>query len=795
MFIDKEQRAKISEHVKASGATGFFAQHKGLKITIISVSALLLLTIIIFYIVLSNRQIIQEAETEQIEQTGDIVGLPEANKTDINYLLGDDEINDLKSEQVVFGTFYRQPTAEAKINNPGILLPTNVKTEADNYYSLTRYIDLDQVIEELNSNGLAVIDNPFSKEANDFYSIYELFKEKNIPFLLTNDFLIYYYQNSLKHIFKQIEAEVFYREFWDINKELFDIADKRYRERSARQGVLNDPIMEAERLETAYFATALEILKPKDGQILDETEKDYVDQTKFSAVDVKYYNFELPEYLRVDVEKELALINKGKKNGDQPIKSPALLYWRDYSKFEIPDEYVDNSKLYNFYLANKWANTLFPLYYQSDECPNCLLDKDDWQVNFIAAHLIADDFDERQDLKNRWAKIYKVISYFSGLRNELTYLHYSDALLKSYGPDADLTKILAANNPERENNLDKLQNWINSYVFDTAQGGYDLQNQAELEQRGMRLLQENYWPDDYIYKQLTFDQTGDYNLYNFKARDNDLTTTCVLDSRQTTRCRAILFDIVNIIFEEDTASHVYFDKNINYEYYPERINQIRLHYGKFDDVDWHNSSYWSMLDIDNIMLESRKIDHLPYTQTDAWTNINLNTAVGAMFNQAMPIDEWTNSFRKEAFGLQETENIVKYNYIEPNLKLVNELLANARMLFKTLYSLDLIQINDDQFTILLNDLITSRELILKELADQEFNFDDWKFLNDFVGQYYISKLSEKNIKTVFVSPDSQKEYKMQQSLDDLKLLINIQFYQNRQILVVGPIFNYQEVNK
>ncbi|MFH1412765.1 MAG: DUF3160 domain-containing protein [bacterium] len=793
MFIDKNRRTQLPEQPLSSSLIGFFKHKTGLKIVIISLSALLLLAIIIVSMALSNRNrvIVQEPEPADTEP---LPGLPDADKSSLSYLLGDSDIDQFKAEELVFGVFYKQPVTEIEIKNPGIKLPFNVKTDAANYYSITRHINLDDVIEDLNNNGMAVIDNPFSKEANDFYSVYQLFKEKDIPFLITNDFLIYYYQNSLKYIFKQIETDVFYKDFWDISKQLFETADNRYRERYSRLGILNDPLLEAERLEAAYFATMLELLKPKPDQILPETDKDYADETKFTAIEAKYYDFELPEYLQLDIEQELELIAQAKKIAGDPVRSPALLYNRDYGDFIIPNQYFDNDKLHNFYLANKWANSLFPLYFQSNDCADCLLDKNDWEINFIAAHLIASDFESDQEIKNRWAKIYKVISYFNGLRNELTYLHYNNALTKAFGSKADVTQILAANNPERENNLAKLQQDVAGYAFDSAQGGYDRNSLEQRKYQGMRMLQENYWPDKYIHEQLTFETIGQHNSYNKKEKNHELTSMCLPQANQTMRCRGTGFDIVNIVFNEDLNSHFYAFRNSDYQFYNEHLNEVKSHFSHFDKIDWHNSGFWSSLDIDRVLLETRKIGAFPYTQTDAWTAINLDTAASAMFSMQLPADKWELSFRRED-SLQAADNIVKYNYVEPNVGLVNELLANARMLFKTLYSLELVQANDQKFKELLTDLIEIRGLIGKELVDEEFNYDDWRFINDLIGKYYLTEESEKIVKIKFVDPQSGKEYYLQQSLDKVRLLVGVHFNQNREVIVIGPIFNYEEIKK
>lgn len=128
---------------------------------------------------------------------------------------------------------------------------------------------------------------------------------------------------------------------------------------------------------------------------------------------------------------------------NQSAKSPVLLYQRDYRSFVVPEEYKSNAKLNNFYLNTKWLSSEFPLYYQDkNECPDCELDFDDWRVSMITSSFIAKDIFDSYELKNKWARIYKTLAFFKGLRGELTYVHYRDALKNTLVRIIKLKKFL-----------------------------------------------------------------------------------------------------------------------------------------------------------------------------------------------------------------------------------------------------------------------------------------------------------------------------------------------------------------
>ena len=255
-------------------------------------------------------------------------------------------------------------------------------------YDLSRKINLDTGVADLNRLGFAILDNPWSREINDFYSIYERLEEKQVPIMITSDFLIYYYQNSLKKIFKDIEEDVFYNNLWLVSKDLYNLAKSRYEARLASIGQINDSILEGQRMEMAFFAVALELLKPETKQTVPKGSLD--EASKFSQTDAERFSFNSAPYLREDVLAEVALIKEARENK----KSPNLLYVRDYSEFKVPKEYQKDAKLNNFYLAAKWLSSIFPLEYKTAACPECLLDKEDWRLS-MTVPVYSTDFSSR----------------------------------------------------------------------------------------------------------------------------------------------------------------------------------------------------------------------------------------------------------------------------------------------------------------------------------------------------------------------------------------------------------------
>jgi hypothetical protein len=711
-----------------------------------------------------------------------------------------------QNETLAFGDFYTKPGANPAILAKGVTLPTNIKEQSANYYALNREIALsaDQV-KDFNNNGFVVIDNPFGKEAKDFFSVYKLLNQKNLPFLVTNDFLFYYYQNTLKSIFKQLESDTFYQETWAFNKAMFEIANQRYLDRYAKLGLVNDTVLEAMRLEAAYFAVSLELLKVKPNQIIPNSQASVTTKEwfklQFTEREAATYKFTVPSYLALDVGKELALINKAKAL-TKPTLSPVLLYPRNYQDFVLAASYEKNHRLTNFYQALTWSSSLLPLYYQSPACPDCPLDQSDWMIHQAAAQLIARDLHVHQELKNQWAKIYKAYSYFSGLRSELTYLDYSEAFIKLFGDALEkkegsqsaktIEQIFDTANPERDQQLAALQSELGSRSFDPAKGGLDRSTALGRLSSGLRMVQTAYWPTEYIYDKLTFGAVGAYLDDPKQINKTTDKALCEDVNRQVIRCRGIGLDIINPIFNE-TINNNYFVRNTRFQNYFNQTPALRQHLNGFDNRAWHQSFFWSNLHSAQQFLNNRKLEQFNYSSTPAWSNAVLNTALGAVVNANLPYDQWRYAYQQES-GLAGQE-LIKYNYLEPNLTLVDELLANGKMVFTAFVKLGLVKENNQEFSELFADLSAARALILKEQAGEETDFTDWSFMNNLVNKYYVVDAGDKSTSVNFRSDNSanpNKIYAMDQSLEGVKLLLSMQFHQGRNLIVAGPVFNFNE---
>jgi len=687
---------------------------------------------------------------------------------------------DLKGETVTFGAFYKKPSEALTVSIPGVKLPLNTKAQVVNYYEVARKINLDPAIANLNQDGFGMIANPFPKSTDDFLGSYYELNQRSVPIVVTSDFLLYYYQNSLKQIYKDIEASFFYESLWKITNDLYEEANGRYQERRQKLGVASDSLLEAERLEAAYFAAGLVLLSPENDQV--NTTEDLNDTRRFKPSEANRFNFTPPTYLSDDLNKEIQLIKEAKATA----KSPVLLYERDYRDFKIPDEYSQTAKLKNFYLASRWYTSLFPLNFRDGSCSNCLLDREDWIINQSAAQLIAADMSANQSLKNEWAKIYKVISFFSGLRSELTYLHYESARSEEFG-EATLEEVLGVGSFDR---LKKIQSRVAALQFTSTEGAYSRTNAADKPILGMRLLQTPYWPSRSFYDRLTYDAVG-YHNHPLNAQQQRASYVTACDERSKLyRCKGLGFDVLAPVLNQAAKSKFLLD-NIDYERYGVQSQSIRKDLSVFDDVKWHNNNFWTVL-FSVTSYINEKIDVLAYQKSDRWFERKISSGLAALTNLSLPADTWQMARDRQSGGLETNGNPTSLNYIEPDAVLADELVANTKMLFDALVSLGVVKDTDPRFTDLSVKMSASRSIIRKELSGETISPDDYQFIADFVSQYRIEKAGSKQLSIQFNDPKNNRSYQLKQSIGGLKLLLLIYEKDGKKILAVGPVFGYKE---
>ena len=741
--------------------------------------------LVCFGIIFGIKTFSQKKVINKVKSTVPVVGvttstLPEMKlPSDSTTTEATTTFSNIAVEYLTFSNFYKQPnnTIEAKFKD--YELPLNVKIDVSNYYGLSRKLNIDPAIDNLNNYGFATIANPWEKEASGFYSVYSNLEKNQVPVLITSDFILYYYQTISKQIYKDIEENIFYDNLWSINKDLYESAKKRYEARLASIGDINDSILEGERLETAFFAVALELMKPTVNQVAPKDK--LPDATKFSAYDANYFYFVTPPYLRDDVLKEVKLI----RNSSEKTKSPVMLYSRDYKDFVVPSDYRSKAKLNNFYLTTKWLNSVFPLNYRDKSCPSCLLDKEDWRLNMIAASFISHDFSDSPELKNKWARIYKVMSYFNPLRDDLNYVSYRDALKSLFGENYDIAGLFDDGNKDAKNNLQKLQSKLNDLSFSPFLGAIDKNDSSVNYRRGLKVSVETYSPTDYIFNRLSYPSVDAYQATNLKLNNN--VTSCKINNVDR-RCNGFSLDIVNLL--QPIYENNYFTENTSYLNYSKEMSSLKDKFNK--DTVWHTDNYWSNLSALSAYLNIDKTKQPLFSHSMAWRDQSLNTAAAAWINMQLPVEKFSY-VKSDGQIFKNFSQYSENSYIEPNLNLVNELIANIEMMQKMFSALQIdkeVPSISKTFSAFGNDFAKLKEIIQKELSDQKLASSDNEFVNNFASQLVIEDAPTLQKQFSIKYPNTKQN--LVEDLHRLKLMVLVHQDGDEKIFSVGPVWSYSE---
>jgi hypothetical protein len=794
MFIDKE-KDKPQNQVQYSPNNGDDPKRNVLLFGgfALFLSAMIFIAFLVIYTNNDDGSPEKEEAATSTEETGKLgrENLPgEADDSSDNK--NDDILSDVEAEKLSFGDFYEKKNIS--LDESGFKtyeLPINVKVDVANYYDISRKIDLEENVKKINNNGFAKIDNPFAGKANNFYSLYRELNAQEIPPLITSDFLIYYYQNILKKEFKEIEHSIFYENLWDINHELYTVAKARYEKRRKEVGVTNDPLLEASRKEMAFFAVALKLLEPTDEQVETKGSSGEKEE-KFTGQEAYDYSLELPAYLKTDVLEEVELIREGQKEEGSPV----LLYYRDYREdFQIPEEYRDTARLKNFYLASQWLNSNFPLYHRTEECPECLLDKEDWRISMITSFLISKDLSDDQVLQNKWARIYKIVSFFKGLRQDLTYLNYNKALVEVLGENIDLAEEFA-DHKKTDQTLLELQKKLEEHEFAGIEGGHNTDSTSTMPMQGLKVLTEGYWPSDYIFKKLTYPEVGVYERSQAgDPEDKNNITACELDSTYY-RCRGFAFDIINLVepklFLKDKQ---YFIENTDYIDYDKQERSLKEELKRFNNYTWYGSNFWSLMSVLNNYLQEMERKKPAFMKGDAWHERKLNASLGAFTNLQLDLDV----FKIYQGGVKQNGSHIggsgvmmsEYAYVEPDLSLINELISNSEMLlgiFDSLKITDQTASIKDDMQRMIERQKKIKEIMEKELKGEDLDEGDYEFLHEFIFQYRVDRKSDK-VKEI---PFGNGQGTLIESIDGVDLLLTVYQKGEKKFLTAGPVFDHEE---
>lgn len=692
----------------------------------------------------------------------------------------------IQARKTNFNRFYSLESITIRLRAPQYNLPLET-SNISNFNDASQKLRLkSNAINLLRQNGFVVIDNPFNPRASDITSPYKVLKEEDIPIFITTDSLLHLYHVQFDETLRVIEERELYPRFWRVNKKLFEYSLKGYYSTTG-------DVKEAHRRNAAYFATTLRLLAPRPWQVCDSRYTwggYYGGCVSFNKEEASNYSFDVPDFLKNEVEAELSRIDSNSGFAASPI----FKYKEDYSQYVPRGHYTRSEKLKNYFKAMMWAGRMSFLL--KGGCQNCLVSEENAKLQTIGATLIASKFAQDAELKSDWERIYSVTAFYVGTSDDLGPYEYVEAINEVFGGSFDESKLT-------EDNIARLKAKLAEYRSPKIYGGtgdcaiappFTPQQADEcLENtKGFRLMGQRFVPDSYIFSNLVGVYTGLYKgnkkpftlVYTpegpIRGFPRGLDTMALLGSK---RAKEILAEL------DDS----------NYANYATQYEKMEREFNNFTEADWNKNLYWAWLFALKPLLKEYGAGYPTFMQTRAWRNKALTTALASWAELRHDTILYAKqSYTERVLSIMLPEKPV-VGYVEPDPEFYNRLLALTRMTKKGLREMgvsdEYAQRRLDSLEYILQKLV---DISITELENKELSYVDYEFIKNF-GEALddvVGDVDEKSKKTTIIADvhtDGNTRQVLEEGVGYVKLIVvAYKLPDGRIVMGAGPVMSYYE---
>jgi hypothetical protein len=693
-------------------------------------------------------------------------------------------------DELQFIEFYSLDALDVTLQTAQYNLPLET-AEVYNFNEFSTKISLDEdALRLLETNGFVVISNPFYLQTEDITAPYKTLKDQEIPVFITSDSLLHLYHIQFGETLRQVEEREFYDTIWKISMGLLNESLEDY---SSNTG----DVKEAARRNVAYFAVGLSLLQPREDQLCTD-EWDCRDpglaSAYFKLEDLATYSFEVPDFVKTEVEQELALIDRHAGF----VVSPIFRYEEDYSQYVPRGHYTRSEKLKNYFKAFMWYGRMSFLLKGS---PEGLVSAEDAKIQTMGAALIASEFAGRQELQDKWDRIYPVTAFYVGLSDDLGPYEYRDALNSVFTGTFEPSALT-------DKSVGDLKAKLAEYSAPRIYGGTgdceilppftpEQADQCLEATKGFRLMGQRFIPDSYMFSNLV----GTYTDVYLGNKEPKPFTFVISGAGRPIRGFPRGLDVMALLGSDRARKLLDELDDSNYKRYDEVYNELEAEFNAFSDANWNRNLYWSWLFTLKPLLKEYGAGYPTFMQTTAWQDKEVTTALASWTE----LRHDTILYAKQSYTMVEsgmpmpTPEKEVVGYVEPVPEFYNRLLALTRMTTNGLESMDVL---DETSKYRLERLETILERLVdlsqKELENEELTEADYEFIENFGEELndVIAEVDEKAKKTTIVADvhtDGNTLQVLEEGVGYVELIVvAYKVPDGRVLLGVGPVMSYYE---
>ncbi|RZB29105.1 MAG: hypothetical protein AEth_01709 [Candidatus Argoarchaeum ethanivorans] len=697
------------------------------------------------------------------------------------------------AENMNFVRYYSLDPLDIALKVPKYDLPLETD-QVSNYDPFSGEIPLsDDALGLLKKNGFVVIDNPFDRKEEDIVQPYKTLADREIPIFVTTDSLLHLYHIQFDETLRQIEEREFYDLVWELSEQLLDSSMESYKNSDG-------DLKEAARRDVAYFSVGMSLLKPKSDQVCQSDNEWECTDAYFKKEDLTRYNFEVPPYVRDDVEAELKLIDAHSGFEDSPI----FIYKEDYSQYVPRGHYTRSEKLKNYFKAFMWYGRMSMLLKGSDAIPpgttnprdkKGLISIYDARIQTTGACLIASEFANDYELMGKWDRIYSVTAFYVGLSDDLGPYEYIDALNSVFGGSFDPDNL-------NDETIEELKVKLTEYGSPKIYGGTgncvaftsEEANQCLNNTAGFRLMGQRFIPDSYMFTNLVGAYTGAY-------MGNQKPFTLVTSGAGPIRGFPRGLGVMALLGSDRSRELLDELDDSNYKDYDRQYGELEDEFNSFDIAEWNKNLYWSWLFALKPLLDDHDAGYPTFMQTDAWQDKDLSTALISWAE----LRHDTILYAKQSYTMVATsappmeEEKPVVGYVEPVPEFYNRLLALTRMTNSGLTEMDVLDDSSKyRLANLESILVRLVNISSKELENEELSEDDYDFIKNFGDNLdgVIADVDDKAKKTTIIADvhtDGNTLQVLEEGVGYVDMIVVAYKLPDERILVgAGPVMSYYE---